>query len=70
VAAPAPVVAPYERRAALRKQLNALVAAYHHRTGKQHGTIHNDLRRSCGGPPTAVCSVEQLEQRIATLQSW
>jgi len=70
VVAPVPVVAPYERRAALRKQLNALVAAYHHRTGKQHGTIHNDLRRSCGGPPTAVCSLEQLEQRIAILQSW
>ena len=32
--------------------------------------IHNELRRACGGPPTAVCSVEQLEQRIATLQSW
>jgi superfamily II DNA or RNA helicase len=70
VVAPVPAVAPYEKRAALRKQLNALVAAYHHRTGKQHGTIHNDLRRACGGPPTAVCSVEQLEQRIATLQSW
>ena len=75
--APAPVTAPvagplatHERRAALRKQLNALVAAHHHRTGRPHGTIHNELRRQCGGPPTAVCSVEQLEQRIATLQSW
>jgi superfamily II DNA or RNA helicase len=75
--APAPVTAPvgapvatHERRAALRKQLNALVATHHHRTGRPHGTIHNELRRQCGGPPTAVCSVEQLEQRIATLQSW
>ena len=76
--APAPVVAPvpdrapaaHERRAALRKQLNALVAAHHHRTGRAHGTIHNELRRQCGGPPTAVATVEQLEQRIATLQSW
>jgi hypothetical protein len=75
--APAPVTAPvaarvatHEHRAALRKQLNALVAAYHHRTGRPHGTIHNELRRQCGGPPTAVCSVEQLEQRIATLRSW
>ena len=32
--------------------------------------IHTELRRACGGPPTAVASVEQLEQRIATLQSW
>jgi superfamily II DNA or RNA helicase len=67
--APAPVAA-HERRAALRKQLNALVAAHHHRTGRPHGTIHNELRRQCGGPPTAVATVEQLEQRIATLQSW
>jgi len=73
VVVPAPAAAPvaaHERRAALRKQLNALVAAHHHRTGRAHGTIHNELRRQCGGPPTAVASVEQLEQRIATLQSW
>ena len=73
-APPAPVVAEpvptHERRAALRKQLNALVAAHHHRTGRPHGSIHNQLRTECGGPPTAVASVEQLEQRIATLQSW
>jgi superfamily II DNA or RNA helicase len=69
-AAPAAPVAAHERRAALRKQLNALVAANHHRTGRPHGTIHNELRRQCGGPPTAVATVEQLEQRIATLQSW
>jgi superfamily II DNA or RNA helicase len=68
--APPPPLATHERRAALRKQLNALVAAHHHRTGRPHGTIHNELRRACGGPPTAVCTVEQLEQRIATIQSW
>jgi hypothetical protein len=66
----APPMATHERRAALRKQLNALVAAYHHRTGRPHGAIHSELRRQCGGPPTAVCTVEQLEQRIATVQSW
>ena len=66
----APPMATHERRAALRKQLNALVAAYHHRTGRPHGTIHNELRRQCGGPPTAVCTVEQLAQRIATIQTW
>lgn len=72
-AAPAPPVAPvvaHERRSALRRQLNALVAAHHHRTGRPHGSIHTELRRACGGPATAVASVEQLEQRIATLQSW
>jgi hypothetical protein len=69
-AAPGGPVPAHERRSALRRQLNALVAAHHHRTGKPHGSIHSELRRACGGPPTAVASVEQLEQRIATLQSW
>jgi len=69
-ASPAGPVPAHERRAALRRQLNALVAAHHHRTGRPHGTIHSELRRACGGPPTAVASVDQLGQRIATLQSW
>jgi hypothetical protein len=43
---------------------------YHHRSGKPHGAIHNELRRSCGGPPVAMATAEQLEQRIATLRSW
>jgi superfamily II DNA or RNA helicase len=59
-----------EQLSALRRELNALVAVWHHRSGKPHGTIHNDLRRHCGGPPTAVATVEQLEERIATLRSW
>ena len=69
-AAPPGPVPAHERRAALRKQLNALVAAHHHRTGRPHGTIHSELRRACGGPPTAVAGIEELERRIATLQSW
>jgi hypothetical protein len=59
-----------ERLTALRKELNTLVAMYHHRTGKPHGMIHSELRRVCAGPPTAMASVEQLEERIATLRSW
>jgi hypothetical protein len=43
---------------------------YHHRTNKPHGAIHNELRRVCGGPPTAMATIEQLEERIATLRSW
>lgn len=66
-AAPASMI---ERRAALRKELNALVGMYHHRTTKPHGAIHNKLREVCGGPPTAMATVEQLEERIATLRSW
>jgi superfamily II DNA or RNA helicase len=59
-----------ERLGALRKELNTLVALHHHRTNKPHGKIHNELRTLCGGPPTAMASIEQLEERIATLRSW
>ncbi|RZQ63090.1 DEAD/DEAH box helicase [Amycolatopsis suaedae] len=59
-----------ERQAALRKELNALVGMYHHRTGKPHGAIHNELRKACGGPPTAMATLEQLEERVVTLRSW
>ncbi|AIJ24886.1 MULTISPECIES: DEAD/DEAH box helicase [Amycolatopsis] len=70
---PAPAPRPQsvnERIAALRKELNTLVGMYHHRTRKPHGAIHNELRRACGGPPTAMATMEQLEERIATLRSW
>ncbi|GAA5172149.1 DEAD/DEAH box helicase [Pseudonocardia eucalypti] len=60
----------HQRLAGLRKELNTLVALHHHRTGKPHGVIHGDLRRTCGGPPTAMATLEQLEERIATLRSW
>ncbi|AUS77804.1 hypothetical protein C1701_04890 [Actinoalloteichus sp. AHMU CJ021] len=59
-----------EHLTALRKELNTLVALHHHRTRKPHGAIHNALRSHCGGPPTAMATVEQLEERIATLRSW
>lgn len=59
-----------ERLSGLRKELNALVALHHHRTGKTHGVIHNELRRECGGPPTAMASAEQLQERISALRSW
>jgi superfamily II DNA or RNA helicase len=58
-----------ERRVALRRQLNALVAAHHHRTGLPHGKIHAELRRLCGGPPSAQATIEQLEARIASAQT-
>ena len=58
-----------ERRLALRQQLNSLVNAHHHRTGLPHGKIHAELRRLCGGPPSAQATIEQLEERIATAQT-
>ncbi|WP_163507109.1 DEAD/DEAH box helicase [Fodinicola acaciae] len=58
----------YQRRADLRRQLNTLVAAHHHRTGRPHGQIHAELRKICGGPPSAQASIEQLEERIVAVQ--
>lgn len=54
--------------AGLRRELNSLVAVYHHRTGKPHGIIHGDLRRICGGPPTAMATADQLSERIVQLR--
>jgi superfamily II DNA or RNA helicase len=65
-----PQLSVREQLGALRKELNTLVALHHHRTNKPHGMIHNELRTLCGGPPTAMASIEQLEERIATLRSW
>ena len=53
----------------LRRELNALVAATHHRTGRTHGWIHNELRRICGGPPVAAANGEQLQARIEAVRS-
>ncbi|GAB3550538.1 superfamily II DNA or RNA helicase [Actinopolyspora lacussalsi] len=59
-----------ERLKELRKELNKVVSLHHQRTGKPYGAIHKELRRVCGGPATASASIEQLEERIATLRSW
>jgi len=40
----------------------------HHRTGKGHGVIHSEIRAARGGPPTAMATAEQLEDRIAYLR--
>ncbi len=54
----------------LRKQLNTLVAAYNHQSGKPHGVIHNELRRVCGGPPSAEATAGQLTERIGKIKEW
>jgi superfamily II DNA or RNA helicase len=53
----------------LRRELNALVSIAHHRTGKPHGWIHNELRRLCGGPPIAAATTDQLKARIEAVRS-
>ena len=60
----------HERIAALRRELSALVAAHHHRTGKPHGVIHSELRRTCGGPPAAQATEAHLTARIEALRRW
>ena len=43
-------VSTHEQLAILRRELNGLVAAWHHRTGQAHGITHAALRKECGGP--------------------
>jgi superfamily II DNA or RNA helicase len=59
-----------ESLTALRKELNGLVAARHHSTGQQHGVIHAELRRACGGPALGQASAEQIRSRIETMHKW
>ncbi|MEJ5927111.1 DEAD/DEAH box helicase [Corynebacterium sp. H128] len=54
----------------LRKELNALVSITSSRTGRPHGAIHTEARNACGGPPTALCTAEQLKDRISYLRKW
>jgi superfamily II DNA or RNA helicase len=66
---PAPVTVQ-QTLAALRKELNSLVAAWHHRTGQPHGVIHAELRRACGGPAVPQATSAQIGTRIDTLRRW
>jgi hypothetical protein len=63
-------VSARENLSALRKELNGLVTAWHHRTGQAHAVVHAELRRSCGGPPVPQATGAQLRERIDTLRRW
>jgi superfamily II DNA or RNA helicase len=52
----------------LRRELNHLVSLAHHRTGKPHGWIHNELRKITGGPPVAAATSQQLKARIEAVR--
>ena len=54
----------------LRRELNGLVGAWHHRTDQPHGVIHAALRAECGGPPSAAAGAQELRQRIDTIRDW
>ena len=62
--------ATHQRLRALRKELNTLVAAWHHRTELPHGVIHNKLREATGGPPSAIADEETLTRRIDLIRQW
>ena len=54
----------------LRRELNGLVGAWHHRNGKPHGAIHAELRQATGGPPAAMATADELRARIDTIRAW
>jgi superfamily II DNA or RNA helicase len=63
-------VATHEQLASLRRELNGLVAAWHHRTGQPHGITHSALRKECGGPAAAIATADQLRDRIDRIRHW
>nr|WP_205474414.1 DEAD/DEAH box helicase [Nocardioides sp. SYSU D00038] len=63
-------VSTHEQLAVLRRELNGLVGAWHHRTGQAHGVVHAALRKECGGPAAAVANAEQLQARIDRVRDW
>ena len=62
--------ATHQRLRALRKELNSLVGAWHHRTDEPHGVIHNALRSATGGPPSAAADEATLQERIDLIRRW
>ncbi|HEX6233861.1 MAG TPA: DEAD/DEAH box helicase [Jiangellaceae bacterium] len=62
--------ATHEQLSMLRRELNGLVGAWHHRTGKPHGVIHTELRQVSGGPPAALATADELRARIDTIRAW
>ena len=63
-------ISTHEQLAILRRELNGLVAAWHHRTGQPHGVTHAALRKELGGPAAAIANAEQLHARINRLREW
>lgn len=62
--------ADFRAVADLRRDLAGLVAAWHHRTGQPHATIHADLRAACGGQVVPLADAADLQRRIDTLRAW
>jgi superfamily II DNA or RNA helicase len=69
-AQPAGAASTRESLAVLRKELNGLIGAWHHRTGQPHGAIHAELRRACGGPGLPEATAVQIQARIDMMRRW
>lgn len=67
---PAQAPARHRELRQLRRELNSLVAAWHHRSGQPHGAIHAELRRQCGGGPAVAASAAELQSRIDRIRDW
>lgn len=65
-----PAVPDHRQLKELRAKLAKNVSAWSARTGQPHGSVHNALRRECGGPPVAQATAEQIQARIDKLQNW
>lgn len=65
-----PPASTYQSVEELRRELNGLVGAWHHRTGQPHATIHAELRAASGGPLTRLADAAHLQARIDTLRAW
>ncbi|QEO10843.1 DEAD/DEAH box helicase [Protaetiibacter larvae] len=51
-----------------RRLLNSLVSIHARGTGQTHAQVHAEVRRLCGGPDVARCTVTQLQARIDLLR--
>lgn len=60
----------HRRAAALRKELAKLVSAWARKSSRPHGSVHNELRRRCGGPEVPLATADQLEARVQMVRGW
>jgi superfamily II DNA or RNA helicase len=51
-----------------RRLLNSLVSIHARGTGQTHAQVHAEVRRLCGGPEVARCTVAQLQARVELLR--
>jgi superfamily II DNA or RNA helicase len=60
---PAQAQQAHKQAAALRKEVNSLVARIALRSGRPHAQIHAQVRKAVPGPPSASATLALLEQR-------